>query len=61
MRMASRMRVTPRPVISPVSTGWSKLVWTKDWAARLNTSSGPVLLEDVDHRHLVEQVAGRRR
>ncbi len=34
------MRVTPRPVTSPVSTGWPKLVWTNDWAARLNTSSG---------------------
>ena len=34
------MRVTPRPVISPVSTGWLKLVCTNDWAARLYTSCG---------------------
>jgi hypothetical protein len=35
MRMASSSRVTPKAVVSPVSTGWVKDVWTKDWAARL--------------------------
>ena len=34
-RMASSIRVTPRAVNSPVSTGWFQLVGTKDWAARL--------------------------
>src|SRR6185437_14893428 len=38
--MASSSRVTPRAVVSPVSTGWLQLVWTKDWAARLYTSDG---------------------
>ena len=40
MRMASSNRVTPRPVTSPVSTGWPKLVCTKLCAARLYTSFG---------------------
>jgi hypothetical protein len=35
MRMASRRRVTPRAVISPVSTGWLNEVCTKDCEARL--------------------------
>ena len=30
------MRVTPSAVVSPVRTGWLKLVWTKDCAARLD-------------------------
>ena len=40
MRIASRMRVTPSAVTSPVSTGCEKLVITKLCAARLYTSVG---------------------
>ena len=32
--------MTPSAVVSPVSTGWLNEVCTKDWAARLYTSSG---------------------
>ena len=38
--MASSSRVTPKPVTSPVSMGWSQETGTKDWAPRLYTSCG---------------------
>jgi len=40
MRMASRSRVTPIAVTSPVRTGWLNEVGTNDCAARLKTSWG---------------------
>ena len=39
MRIASSMLVTPMASISAVAMGCSQLVVTKDWAARLYTSS----------------------
>src|SRR3972149_2824143 len=39
-RTASRTRTAPSPVISPVRTGCTNEVATKDCAARLYTSSG---------------------
>ena len=39
-RTASSTLVTPRAVNSPVSTAWAQEVGTKDWAARLYSSSG---------------------
>src|SRR2546428_362690 len=40
MRMASRMRVTPSAVVSPVSTGWENDGCTNDCAARVEISLG---------------------
>ena len=42
MRMASSMRVTPRPVISPVSTGWLNDVCTKRLGGQVVDLVGPV-------------------
>ena len=58
--MASRSRVTPRAVVSPVSTGWLQLVCTKDWAARLYTSVGRWSRSSDEQRRLVEEVAGHQ-
>ena len=58
MRMASSSRVTPRAVISPVSTGWPNEVCTKRLRGQVVDLVGPVRAQHLDQRDLVEQVAG---
>ena len=52
------MRVTPRAVISPVSTGWPQRGLHEGLGGQVVHLVGRLLPQDVDQRHLVEQVAG---
>ena len=57
MRIASSMRRTPRPVISPVSSGWFQESGHEADGGEVVDLVGLHLLDGADERRLVEQVA----